>query len=33
MAHCHIAKHDESGTMFSFDVAPADGDAGAVDGR
>jgi FtsP/CotA-like multicopper oxidase with cupredoxin domain len=27
MAHCHIAEHHESGMMFSFDVAPADGDA------
>ena len=26
MAHCHIAEHHESGMMFSFDVAPADGD-------
>jgi FtsP/CotA-like multicopper oxidase with cupredoxin domain len=25
MAHCHIAEHHESGMMFSFDVAPADG--------
>jgi FtsP/CotA-like multicopper oxidase with cupredoxin domain len=22
MAHCHIAEHHESGTMFSFNVAP-----------
>jgi FtsP/CotA-like multicopper oxidase with cupredoxin domain len=27
MAHCHIAEHHESGMMFSFNVAPADGDA------
>jgi FtsP/CotA-like multicopper oxidase with cupredoxin domain len=26
MAHCHIAEHHESGMMFSFDVAPANGD-------
>jgi FtsP/CotA-like multicopper oxidase with cupredoxin domain len=26
MAHCHIAEHHESGMMFSFDVAPADGE-------
>ncbi len=26
MAHCHIAEHHESGMMFSFDVAPAEGD-------
>jgi FtsP/CotA-like multicopper oxidase with cupredoxin domain len=26
MAHCHIAEHHESGMMFSFHVAPADGD-------
>jgi FtsP/CotA-like multicopper oxidase with cupredoxin domain len=26
MAHCHIAEHHESGMMFSFDVAPRDGD-------
>ena len=26
MAHCHIAEHHESGMMFSFNVAPADGD-------
>src|ERR671911_2795156 len=25
MAHCHIAEHHESGMMFSFDVAPAEG--------
>jgi FtsP/CotA-like multicopper oxidase with cupredoxin domain len=25
MAHCHIAEHHESGMMFSFHVAPADG--------
>ena len=25
MAHCHIAEHHESGMMFSFNVAPADG--------
>jgi FtsP/CotA-like multicopper oxidase with cupredoxin domain len=25
MVHCHIAEHHESGMMFSFDVAPADG--------
>jgi len=29
MAHCHIAEHHESGMMFSFDVAPADGDGSA----
>jgi FtsP/CotA-like multicopper oxidase with cupredoxin domain len=30
MAHCHIAEHHESGMMFSFDVAAADGEqAGA----
>jgi FtsP/CotA-like multicopper oxidase with cupredoxin domain len=23
MAHCHIAEHNESGMMFSFDVLPA----------
>ncbi len=23
MAHCHIAEHNQSGMMFSFDVAPA----------
>jgi len=22
MAHCHIAEHNQSGMMFSFDVAP-----------
>jgi FtsP/CotA-like multicopper oxidase with cupredoxin domain len=33
MAHCHIAEHHESGMMFSFDVAPADDDPSAVDGR
>jgi hypothetical protein len=27
MAHCHIAEHHESGMMFSFNVAPADGAA------
>ena len=26
MAHCHIAEHHESGMMFSFNVAPADGE-------
>jgi len=26
MAHCHIAEHHESGMMFSFDVAPRDGE-------
>ena len=26
MAHCHIAEHHESGMMFSFDVAPGDGE-------
>jgi FtsP/CotA-like multicopper oxidase with cupredoxin domain len=32
MAHCHIAEHHESGMMFSFDVAPANGDpASAAD--
>ena len=25
MAHCHIAEHHESGMMFTFNVAPADG--------
>jgi FtsP/CotA-like multicopper oxidase with cupredoxin domain len=25
MAHCHIAKHDESGMMFSFSVVGPDG--------
>ena len=25
MAHCHIAEHHESGMVFSFDVAPAEG--------
>jgi FtsP/CotA-like multicopper oxidase with cupredoxin domain len=30
MAHCHIAEHHESGMMFSFDVAPADGDGSEV---
>jgi FtsP/CotA-like multicopper oxidase with cupredoxin domain len=25
MAHCHIAEHHESGMMFSFNVAPAEG--------
>jgi FtsP/CotA-like multicopper oxidase with cupredoxin domain len=29
MAHCHIAEHHESGMMFSFNVAPAEGDAAA----
>jgi FtsP/CotA-like multicopper oxidase with cupredoxin domain len=29
MAHCHIAEHHESGMMFSFDVAPAEGDDAA----
>src|SRR5262245_40501976 len=29
MAHCHIAEHHESGMMFSFTVAPADGDEAA----
>jgi FtsP/CotA-like multicopper oxidase with cupredoxin domain len=24
MAHCHIAEHNQSGMMFSFDVAPSD---------
>ena len=33
MAHCHIAEHHESGMMFSFNVAPADGDLSAVDRR
>jgi FtsP/CotA-like multicopper oxidase with cupredoxin domain len=28
MAHCHIAEHHESGMMFSFDVAPAESEAG-----
>ena len=32
MAHCHIAEHHESGMMFSFDVAPSDGDGTAVSG-
>jgi len=31
MAHCHIAEHHESGMMFSFNVAPADGEP-TVDG-
>jgi FtsP/CotA-like multicopper oxidase with cupredoxin domain len=22
MAHCHIAEHNQSGMMFSFDVSP-----------
>jgi FtsP/CotA-like multicopper oxidase with cupredoxin domain len=30
MAHCHIAEHHESGMMFSFDVAPAESEAGAA---
>jgi FtsP/CotA-like multicopper oxidase with cupredoxin domain len=30
MAHCHIAEHHESGMMFSFNVAPADGDPAEV---
>jgi len=30
MAHCHIAEHHESGMMFSFNVAPDDGDGAAV---
>jgi FtsP/CotA-like multicopper oxidase with cupredoxin domain len=30
MAHCHIAEHHESGMMFSFDVEPAEGPAGAA---
>ena len=30
MAHCHIAEHHESGIMFSFDVAPAEGRGGAA---
>jgi FtsP/CotA-like multicopper oxidase with cupredoxin domain len=30
MAHCHIAEHHESGMMFSFNVAPADGDRTAA---
>ena len=25
MAHCHIAEHNESGMMFSFDVLPGAG--------
>ncbi len=25
MAHCHIAEHNQSGMMFSFDVAPRAG--------
>jgi FtsP/CotA-like multicopper oxidase with cupredoxin domain len=33
MAHCHIAEHHESGMMFSFDVAPADGERVGVDDR
>jgi FtsP/CotA-like multicopper oxidase with cupredoxin domain len=24
MAHCHIAEHNQSGMMFSFEVEPAD---------
>jgi FtsP/CotA-like multicopper oxidase with cupredoxin domain len=28
MAHCHIAEHHESGMMFSFNVAAADGQSG-----
>jgi FtsP/CotA-like multicopper oxidase with cupredoxin domain len=31
MAHCHIAEHHESGMMFSFTVAPSDGDKTSVD--
>jgi FtsP/CotA-like multicopper oxidase with cupredoxin domain len=27
MAHCHIAEHNQSGMMFSFDVAPASASA------
>jgi FtsP/CotA-like multicopper oxidase with cupredoxin domain len=23
MAHCHIAEHNESGVMFTFDVLPS----------
>ena len=30
MAHCHIAEHHESGMMFSFNVAPAEGRGGAA---
>jgi FtsP/CotA-like multicopper oxidase with cupredoxin domain len=30
MAHCHIAEHHESGMMFSFNVAPADGEGTAA---
>ena len=26
MARCHIAEHNESGMMFSFNVAPAESD-------
>ena len=26
MAHCHIAEHHESGMMFSFNVAPKEGE-------
>jgi FtsP/CotA-like multicopper oxidase with cupredoxin domain len=33
MAHCHIAEHHESGMMFSFDVAPAEGDRIVIDDR
>jgi hypothetical protein len=33
MAHRHIAEHHESGMMFSFDVAPADGDGNYVADR
>jgi len=29
MAHCHIAEHHESGMMFRFNVAPAEGDEGS----
>jgi hypothetical protein len=31
MAHCHIAEHMQSGMMFSFNVARADG-AGVTKG-
>jgi FtsP/CotA-like multicopper oxidase with cupredoxin domain len=27
MAHCHIAEHNQSGMMFSFEVVPASGEA------
>jgi FtsP/CotA-like multicopper oxidase with cupredoxin domain len=30
MAHCHIAEHHESGMMFSFNVAPAEGEGTAT---